>query len=87
MKHLYFVLTFLLHFFLFWLLGRYDQFVIIFTLSISVLLVGFLFYQDTNKDKITKQLGWGMAFGSLSYLVVFGLASLYIYYVTITSPF
>jgi hypothetical protein len=87
MKYLYFVLTFLLHFFLFWLLGRHEQFVIMFTLSMSVMLVGFLFYQDTNKDKSIKQLGWGMAFGSLSYLVVFGLTGLYIYYVTITSPF
>ena len=70
MKLLYLFLTILLQCVIISVFWVTQQFGLIIFLYLLLLIIGIMLYKDTKSDRIAKDLGWGIMFGSIGLLVI-----------------
>lgn len=70
MKIVSFILTMLFQFLSLLSLKLLDNFYLILAIFVSCLIVGFLINISSSKDTITKKIGWGLLYGSLTSLTL-----------------
>ncbi len=87
MKYLYLIITLVVHFVIFGFFAGSDQLFIMAVLSSVIILIGLLLHLDSLKEKVIRDLGWGMLYGSCACLLISTSAFAYIYWAVSNSPF